>query len=148
MSSPNQHPIVPVHLSISPTMISIAFGATVQLTATLTGSDGLPFSPTASFVYSSSNTALLTVNSSGLCTAVTPPVHQLNTGGLVSVSVTYPFSNRTDNETISAVSAIKILANSVVSAKVPQAPAFDLTYCENNTSGAPQGGTGWKNISQ
>jgi hypothetical protein len=147
MSNPTQ-PIVPVSLSVTPTKIAIAFGTTVQLVPVLTGSGGNPFTPTKPFTYSSSNTALLTVNDSGLCTAVTPDdPNALNTGGIVTVSVTYPYSNRTDNETISVVSVIKVLSNSTVSAFVPQAPAFDLTYAENSRSGVA-GGCGWKVIPQ
>jgi Bacterial Ig-like domain (group 2) len=111
MSNPIS-PIVPVNLSVSPTMIAINQSATLQLTPELTGSDGLPFSPTASFVYSSSYTALATVDDTGLVTAYTPAdSNLLNEGGIVSITVTYPFSNRTDGETINAVSVIKVLAN-------------------------------------
>jgi hypothetical protein len=110
MSSPIT-PIAPISLSVSPTNIAIAFGATVQLVPVLTGSDGNPFSPTKPLVYSSSNDALLTVDSSGLCTAVTPDdPNALSTGGVATITVSYPFQNRTDSDAISAASVIKVLA--------------------------------------
>jgi hypothetical protein len=113
MSSPIK-PIAPIYISVTPTNIAIAFGATVQLEPVLVGSDGNPFTPTKPFTYSSSNDALLTVDSSGLCTAVTPAdPNQLNTGGVVSITVSYAYQNRTDSDAISAVSVIKVLADAV-----------------------------------
>jgi hypothetical protein len=113
MSNPIK-PIAPVSISVTPTNIAVAFGTTVQLEPVLTGTDGNTFSATKPFVYSSNNDALLTVDSNGLCTAVTPDdPNVLNTGGIVQITVTYPFQNRTDTDAISAVSTIKVLANTV-----------------------------------
>jgi hypothetical protein len=146
MSNPTVKPDAPVFISVSPTNIAIAFGTTVQLIVSLTDVNGNEIEPTEPLRFTSSNTALLTVASSGLCTAVTPDdANVLNVGGIVEIIVTYPFQNRTDSDAISASSSIKVLANSALSAWVPQAPAFDLEWAENHTSGTPHG-VGWKVI--
>jgi Bacterial Ig-like domain (group 2) len=112
MSNPTITPDAPVFISVTPTNIAIAFGTTVQLTVTLTDVDGNTIEPTAPFTYSSSNSGLLTVDEDGLCTAMTPQdMNVLNTGGIVQITTTYPFQNRTDTDSISAVSTMKVLAN-------------------------------------
>jgi len=112
MSNPIVTPDNPVFLTVSPTQIAIAFGATVQLVPLLTDVDGNTIEPTRAFIYST-NSALATVSSSGLVTA-TPLIdpNALQEGGIAEITVTYPYSNRTDRETISATSRIKVLANS------------------------------------
>src|SRR5271170_2390437 len=108
MSYP-QPPSVPSFLSVSPTNIAVQFGTQVQLVPVLKDTSGNTLSATKPFVYSSSNTALLTVNSSGLCTAVTPSdPTQLNEGGYVTVNVSYPNGNRTTREIIYANSMIQV----------------------------------------
>ena len=153
MSNPTS-PLVPVFISISPTMIAINQSATVQLTATLTGSDDRPFSPTAAFTYDSSNTALATVSETGLVTAYTPSdPNILNEGGIVTITVTYPFSNRSPQiETISAASVIRVNATTATSIFSPAPPgvsggdsADDFVYLENHTA-AHYRGAGWRTV--
>jgi Bacterial Ig-like domain (group 2) len=146
MSNPIR-PIAPVSISVTPTNVAVAFGTTVQLEPVLTGSDGNPFTPTEPFTYSSSNDALLTVDSSGLCTAVTPDdPNVLNTGGIVEITVNYPYSNRTDSEFITAYSFIKVLATPATSIFSPTSPgvsggdaASDFTYLQTHTGATPKG---------
>ena len=149
MSNPTQ-PILPVFLSVSPTKIAIAQSGTVQLVPVLIGSDGNTFAPTAAFTYDSSNTALATVSDTGLVTAYTPAdPNVLNEGGIVTITVTYPFSNRSPQiETISADSVIKVLATPAVSIFSPTAPGIsggdasdDFTYLQTHT-GAHRSGAG------
>jgi Bacterial Ig-like domain (group 2) len=148
------NPITPdntVFISVTPTNIAIAFGTTVQLVPVLTDVGGNTLSATKPFIYSSSNTALATVDSSGLVTAYTPAdPNVLNVGGVVQITVTYPYSNRTDNETVSATSVIKILATPATSIFTPAAPGVsggdstaDFTYLENHTA-AHYKNAGWK----
>jgi hypothetical protein len=99
----------PVFISVSPTMIAINPGTTVQLAVLLTDINGNPVTPSFTPIFTSSNPALLTVDDSGLCTAAT--LDGLQPGGFATVNVSYPYSNRTDGETMSTVSQIKILAN-------------------------------------
>jgi hypothetical protein len=110
MSSPIS-PDNPVFLTVSPTQIAIAFGATVQLVPLLTDVDGNTIEPTRAFIYST-NSALATVSSSGLVTGASlVDPNTLQEGGIAEITVTYPFSNRSNRETISATSRIKVLAN-------------------------------------
>jgi hypothetical protein len=105
-------PSVPAFISVSPDFVSIPFGATLQLVPSLTDTNGNTVSATKPFTYSSSNDALLSVDSSGLCLATSPAdSNLLNEGGIVEITVSYPNGNRDTGETISAVSTIKVLAN-------------------------------------
>jgi hypothetical protein len=143
MSNPTVSPVGPVYISVSPTMVAINFSTTLQLTPVLAGSDGLPFAATKPFTYSSSNTNLLTVDSSGLCTAVTPSdPNSLNPGGIVTVTVTYSYQNRADTDAISADSVIKVLATPATSIFSPLAPSFSFEYAQNKQGASGQGGQG------
>jgi hypothetical protein len=105
-------PSVPSFISVTPNFVSIAFSTTLQLVPVLTDTNGNTVSATKPFSYSSSNDALLSVDSDGLCSAVTPTdTNLLNEGGIVEITVSYPFANRTTGETISAVSTIKVQSN-------------------------------------
>jgi hypothetical protein len=79
---------------VTPATSSIAAGATVQLTAKSYNSSGA-YRPKAAFNWSSSNTAIATVNASGLVTGVaagtatiTATTQQTNVSGTASVTVT------------------------------------------------------------
>ena len=57
-------------ITIDPTTASIAVGATRQFTAAARDQNGNPMSPQPTFTWTSSNTAVASVNSSGLATGV------------------------------------------------------------------------------
>jgi len=92
---PNPRGGVPTKISVSPLNTSLAFGGTQQITATLTDAYGEVVAPSSSFSYASSNPALLMVNSSGLCTAVSPDPSILTPGGNIAVTVTYAVGTNT-----------------------------------------------------
>lgn len=84
-------------VSVSPTAASIAVGATQQLTATITPSNAT----NQTITWSSSNTGVATVNSSGLVTAVS--------AGTTTITVT------TQNGSFTATSSITVTAASLPS---------------------------------
>ena len=88
----NPRPGVVTTITVSPATVTLTWGQTQQLTPTLTDVDGNPIEATEPYSYSSSNTVLLTVDSSGLCT-VNTPTEALAPGGVVTVTVTYPFAS-------------------------------------------------------
>jgi uncharacterized protein YjdB len=93
MSSYPLPPSVPVYIAVSPASSTLTWAQTQQLTPALTDVNGNTIEATEPFVFTSSNTALVTVDSSGLCTVVDEPTEALAPGGVVKVSVLYPFAN-------------------------------------------------------
>ena len=111
MSYPhNPLPGVAAFISVSPAAPSIRLGGnTLQFTASLTDAYGAAVSATQPFTWASSNTALLSVSSSGLCTTASPDVTELNPGSTrVDVQVSYPFCNRTTGEIIYATAKVTV----------------------------------------
>jgi hypothetical protein len=127
--------------------ISLSFGAAHQLTPVLLDVTGAVQTPTLTFTYKSSNPSLVTVDADGLCTVANPDPTTLPPGGQVQITINYPWAGNTigNGQMIYTTVAITVLAGSVISAWVPQAPGFDLEWCENNMSGTPHG-AGWKVI--
>jgi uncharacterized protein YjdB len=89
----NPRPGVVTTITVSPATVTLTWGQTQQLTPTLTDVDGNPIEATEPSSYSSSNTGLLTVDASGLCTVVDAPTEALAPGGVVTVKVSYPFAS-------------------------------------------------------
>ncbi len=78
-------------VSVAPAPASIVVGGTQQLTASPLDSTGAQFAGTASVTWSSGNTAVATVNTAGLVTAVAPGTATITataTSGAVSVTGT------------------------------------------------------------
>lgn len=104
-------PNTPAFISITPKTASIAFSETLQLTPALTDVNRGTVSASLSYTFSSSNPALLEVDSNGLCTAVTPDdPNALNQGGIVEITVSYPFANRSTGDRISSLATITVQA--------------------------------------
>ena len=99
---------IPTAVILSPATATLQLGNTLQLAPTLADPYGNPVTPTQQFKFVSSNPALLTVSSSGLCTAAPSVPNQLQTGGMVTVTVTYPFGNGSPSATIGAVVTITV----------------------------------------
>jgi alpha-tubulin suppressor-like RCC1 family protein len=72
----------PTSIAVTPNPASVALGTTVPFTATATYPDGSTQNVTALAAWSSSNTAIATVNAAGVATGV-------KTGGPVNVAATY-----------------------------------------------------------
>jgi hypothetical protein len=82
-------------LAVTPSPVTVSQMMTTQLTATGTSSTGIPYSLTNQVAWSSTNTSVATVNSSGLVSGVTPGTSQVraNLGdlqGTGQVTVTGP----------------------------------------------------------
>lgn len=92
---PNPLPGVPTSLSISPVTATLGFGDTLQLTAALADAYGSPVEPSQPFTYTSTNPGLLTVDSSGLCTAASPDPSVLTPGGQATVTASYQLGTNT-----------------------------------------------------
>jgi len=105
---PNPRTGIPTTVTVSPASATLDFGGTVQLTAVLTDAYGSTVSPTESFSWSSSNTSLVTVNNSGLCTATSGNPDILQTGGQVTIAVSYPWASNSGSATISAYSVVTV----------------------------------------
>lgn len=105
----NPLPGVPTKVTISPASATLAFAETQQLTATLLDPYGNTVEPSSAFSFKSANLALLSVDSSGLCTAVNPDPTVMTPGGVVRVTVTYQFVTNT----LSAECAITITGTPV-----------------------------------
>jgi hypothetical protein len=102
---------VPVVISVTP-IETLNFGGTVQLNPTVTDIEGTVQTATSPYTFSSSNTTLATVDSSGLVTATMPAdTTVLNNGGVIEISVSYPYANRLNGDTMSAMVTITVLAN-------------------------------------
>lgn len=104
----NPRPGVATSISLTPASASIAWGATVQLTPTLSDVDGNPVEATQPFAWATTNRSLATVSDTGLCTASSSPADPLSPGGVVTISCTYPFASAPGAGTISAASSIAI----------------------------------------
>ena len=120
MSFPaNPRPGVATTLTISPATVSITWGATVQLTPALSDSAGTPVDASQPFTYSSSNTALVSVDASGLCTVVDEPLAPLAPGGAVTISVNYPWAGSiSTGATIHASATVTVTASPAESVSV------------------------------
>jgi hypothetical protein len=109
---PNPRGGVPVFITVTPAVASLAFGATQQLTPILADANNRTVSASASFTYSSSNPGLATIDSDGLVTSRTPDdLNVLNEGGIVEITVSYPFANRTNSDRISVIATVTVQAN-------------------------------------
>jgi hypothetical protein len=109
---PNPRGGVPVFITVTPAVANLAFGAMQQLTPILADANNRTVSASEPFTYSSSNPSLATVDSDGLVTAYTPDdPNALNEGGIVEVTVSYPFANCTNSDRISMISTITVQAN-------------------------------------
>jgi hypothetical protein len=148
-------PSVPAFITVSPVNSSLQLGGNqIQLTASLTDTTGAPISATQPFVWTSSNTALLTVNDDGLCETASPDPTQLSLGSKrVDVTVTYPYCNRTTGERISATTQITVTAYPATSIFSPLAPGIsggtptdDFAYAQNHEGSCGTGGKGWRSV--
>jgi len=114
----------PVNIALAPATASVALGSnTLQLAATLYDVNGNVVSPALSFTWASSNAAILTVNSSGLCTTAAVESGVLNEGGQVTVTVTYPWGGIPG-------STSTIYAQSVITVTAPSPTNVDSYYSE------------------
>jgi len=146
MSSPPTGVGTPIRIVINPTE-TVPLGGSVQLTPTLADVNGTPQTVVYPFTFKSSNTALLTIDDDGLCTAVASQAGTLQAGGFAQVEIQYPWCGvPTSGSIIYATVTFTILGSDVISAFVPLAPGFDLEFAENNTGSCGQGGCGWKVI--
>ena len=120
MSSYPLPPSVPVYITVSPASATLTWGDTQQLTPTLTDVNGNTIGATQPSTYNSSNTALVTVDSSGLCTVNTPATDDLTPGGVVTVTVLHPWASSTGPNagTISTEAVITITATPAESVSV------------------------------
>ena len=71
---PDTGPICPVSIAVTPANSSVVAGATRQFTAIVTNSDGSTQDVTATATWTSSNTAVATIDAAGLATGVAPGV--------------------------------------------------------------------------
>jgi len=144
---------VPVKLLVSPATATLALGGTtLQLSPMLTDIAGTEQTPVSPFTYLSSNPALLTVDANGLCTAVTPAdPNALNAGGIVTVIISYPYSNRSNGDTIDVEATITVTGTPAVSlwgyaqrgANAEQLAASD--FYESQLGNSTGQMWGWKN---
>jgi Bacterial Ig-like domain (group 2)/Glucodextranase, domain B/Bacterial Ig-like domain len=90
-------------ITVVPAATSIAVGATQQFTATARDQNGNPMSPQPAFTWSSANTAIATVNSSGLATGVAAggPVSISAKNGAISGSASLTVSSATTGPDLS-----------------------------------------------
>lgn len=84
---------IPTTITVSPQTATIARGSSLQLSPVLTDAYGNTVTPTQAFTYTSSNPGLVSVNTSGLCTAAAGDPSTLQTGGSVEIEVSYPWAN-------------------------------------------------------
>jgi uncharacterized protein YjdB len=100
-------------LTVTPASSILIWGATVQLTPALSDSAGTPVDASQPFVYKSSNTALVNVSDTGLCTVVDEPTEALAPGAAqVTVTITYPWAGSiSTGATISAEATLTVLAS-------------------------------------
>ena len=147
MYPPNPLPNLPTKVSISPINADLALGDTLQLTATLGDASGNACTPIQPFQFQSSNPALVSVDSTGLCTASTADPTVLATGGQVKIQVQYLFAGSTlpGAGKISAEAVIVVTVPSVISAYVPVTPGLTLSQAMQGAGSSPDGTSGSKN---
>src|SRR5207302_1875007 len=144
-------PTVPVaSVTVSPASVSVLQGQTVQLTATPRDANGNPLTCRV-ITWQSSNSAIASVNGSGLVTGVGP-------GGPVTMTATSEGQSGTASITVSGVPVASVTV-SPASASVPAGQTVQLsatlrdangniltgrsvTWASNNTSVATVTGTG------
>jgi len=101
-SPPNPRPGIPTTVTLSPQNATILRVSTVQLNPTLTDAYGNLVTATQPFIFSSSNSALVSVNASGLVTAAAGDPSVLQTGGSVEIEITYPWAGEASGAKIYA----------------------------------------------
>lgn len=121
---PNPRSGIPTSITVSPQSATIERGGTVQITPVLTDTYGNTVTPTQSFIFTSSNPSLISVNASGLCTAAAGDPSVLQTGGSVEIEITYPWAN--------AVSGSRIYALVHITVTVPPARTVWLGNVSKN----------------
>jgi uncharacterized protein YjdB len=106
---PNPIPGLATNIVVSPASSALAAGDTLQLSAALTDTNGNPVSVTETIDWQSSNTDLVTVDDSGLCTASSVSDGDFSSGGQVTVTASYPWASAPDSgATISAVCVVTV----------------------------------------
>lgn len=113
---------VPASITLSPSSSTIIGTSTLQYTATGTFTDGTVSNITDTLSWSSSNTSIATVNSSGLATGVGP--------GTVTITAT--------NGTVSGTASLKVtfLTPTVTFTGAPASAAYNSTFTVTATTNA------------
>jgi uncharacterized protein YjdB len=125
-------PTVPVaSVAVSPASASVLQGQTVQLTATPKDATGNPLSGRV-VTWASGNTAIATVNSSGLVSGV-------GAGGPVTITATSEGQSGTAAISVTAVPVASVSVTPA-SASVPQGQTVQLTATPKDASGNPLSG--------
>ena len=130
---PNPRPGIASRVAIAPASATVAAGSTVQLVATLSDALGNAVEATQAFVWQSSNPALLSVNTSGLCTAESVSDGSFPTGGQATVSASYPWSG-------AASSGATISAQTVIFITVPPVSFGSFLRTRDSLPGIVQSG--------
>jgi uncharacterized protein YjdB len=121
-------PTVPVaSVTVSPASASVLQGQTVQLTATPKDASGTPLTGRV-ITWSSGNTAVATVSSSGLVTAVA--------GGSATIMATSEGKSGTAAISVTSVPVASVTV-SPPSASVPQGQTVQLTATPKDATGTP-----------
>ena len=121
---------VATSIALSPAA-ELVLGGTLQLSATLSDAAGNAVSPTQPFVFHSSNVALATVDQNGFVTAANGDPTQLQTGGSVAITVSYPWGGVSSiGGTISATARLIIT--------VPAAPSTTILQTFERVPGLVQ----------
>ena len=135
--------MAPVKLVLSPATASVALGEnTLQITATLYDQYGAVVDPTLTLKWSSSNTAILTVDSDGLCTTAAVQDGVLNVGGQVTVSCSYPWGGIPNSTSV-------IYGQSVLTVNAPAAETQEyFLQTEDNAGPGSQTAAAWSSIAK
>lgn len=132
---PNPPSGIATNIVISPAAANLAAGSTLQLTAALFDALGNSCSVVETVTWASSNTDLVTVSDTGLCTAMSVDDGDFSSGGQVTISVTYPFASAPGTgATISAASIITVTVT-------PAAPTDLFLTVDSYGPGTPTSGS-------